>query len=227
MARFYGAIANGGKLVTPHILMDVENPNGTIVPTAAPPAPKRVPGLDPGVLRIVKQGLFMGTQDSLGTSYGVFGNFPVPIAGKTGTAQKAIDVPGYTGEADQSWWCGYGPANDAKIVVCAVIENVRRRRGGGGAGRRAGLREVLQRPADATGIHPLRLMLEYAGSQRAGLRAEREAPHLLAVVRSIDWVLLVGVAGLVAVGLWGVAGVTKFAIPSDPSYYLNRQILYA
>ena len=24
---------------------------------------------------------------------------------------------------NQSWWCGYGPANDAKIVVCAVIEN--------------------------------------------------------------------------------------------------------
>jgi rod shape determining protein RodA len=69
-------------------------------------------------------------------------------------------------------------------------------------------------------------MLEYAGSQRAGLRAEREAPRLLSVVRSLDWVLLVGVAGLVVVGLWGVAGVTKFAIPNDPSYYLNRQILY-
>jgi hypothetical protein len=33
-------------------------------------------------------------------------------------------------------------------------------------------------------------MLEYAGPQRAGLRAEREAPRLLAVVRSIDWVLI-------------------------------------
>jgi rod shape determining protein RodA len=70
-------------------------------------------------------------------------------------------------------------------------------------------------------------MLEYAGSQRAGLRAEREAPRLLAVVRSLDWILLVGIAALVVVGLWGVAGVTKSAIPSDPSYYLNRQILYA
>jgi rod shape determining protein RodA len=70
-------------------------------------------------------------------------------------------------------------------------------------------------------------MLEYAGSQRAGLRAEREAPRLLAVVRSLDWVLLAGVAGLVVVGLWGVAGVTKFAVANDPSYYLNRQILYA
>jgi rod shape determining protein RodA len=70
-------------------------------------------------------------------------------------------------------------------------------------------------------------MLEYAGSQRAGLRAERDAPHLLAVVRSLDWILLVGVGALVAVGLWGIAGVTKFALPNDPSYYLNRQILYA
>ena len=70
-------------------------------------------------------------------------------------------------------------------------------------------------------------MLEYAGSQRAGLRAEREAPRLLAVVRSLDWILLAGVAALVAVGLWGVAGVTKFAIPGDPTYYLNRQVMYA
>jgi rod shape determining protein RodA len=69
-------------------------------------------------------------------------------------------------------------------------------------------------------------MLEYAGSQRAGLR-EREAPHLLAVVRSLDWVLLAGVAALVVVGLWGVAGFTKFDVRSDPTYYLNRQILYA
>lgn len=70
-------------------------------------------------------------------------------------------------------------------------------------------------------------MLEYAGSQRAGLRAEREAPHPLAVLRSFDWILVAGVAALIAVGLWGVAGITKFAVPNDPNYYLNRQILYA
>jgi rod shape determining protein RodA len=70
-------------------------------------------------------------------------------------------------------------------------------------------------------------MLEYAGSQRTGVRDQREALHLLAVVRSLDWILLAGVAALVAVGLWGIAGVTKFAVPHDPAYYLNRQILYA
>jgi penicillin-binding protein 2 len=123
MARFYAAIANGGKLVTPHILEDVENPNGTPVPTKAPAAPRPVNGLNPADLKVVQQGLFEGTHDPLGTSYGVFGNFPVPIAGKTGTAQKVVRIPGFHGERDQSWWCGYGPSNDAKLVVCAVIEN--------------------------------------------------------------------------------------------------------
>ena len=70
-------------------------------------------------------------------------------------------------------------------------------------------------------------MLEYAGSQRAGLRTERDSPHPLAVLRSFDWVLLGGVAALVLVGLWGVAGITRFAIPGNPSFYLDRQILYA
>jgi penicillin-binding protein 2 len=124
MARLYAAIANGGRLVTPHVLMDVENPNGTIVPTTAPPIPRPIPGLDPKYLKAVQQGLYEGTHDSFGTSYGVFGTFPGPaIAGKTGTAQKIVTLPGFKGERDQSWWCGYGPANDAKLVVCAVIEN--------------------------------------------------------------------------------------------------------
>jgi penicillin-binding protein 2 len=123
MARMYAAIANGGKLVTPHVLMDVQNANGTIVPTTAPPAPQPIPGLDPKYLKVVRQGLFEGTHDPLGTSYGVFGNFPYPIAGKTGTAQKVVQLPGFTHDMSQSWWCGYGPTNAPKLVVCAVIEN--------------------------------------------------------------------------------------------------------
>ncbi|HWX09616.1 MAG TPA: penicillin-binding transpeptidase domain-containing protein, partial [Gaiellaceae bacterium] len=122
MARFYALIANGGKLVTPHILMDVENSNGTIVPVAAPPAPKDA-GVDPAALQVVRQGLWEGTHLTFGTSYGVFGKFPVSIAGKTGTAEKVVTLPGYRGLQNQSWWCGYGPTNDAKIVVCALIEN--------------------------------------------------------------------------------------------------------
>ena len=57
--------------------------------------------------------------------YGVFGHFPIDIAGKTGSAEKLIKFPGYPNAVNktQSWWCGYGPYNAPSIVVCAVIEN--------------------------------------------------------------------------------------------------------
>ena len=75
--------------------------------------------------RRCSEGLYAGTHSPLGTSYGVFGQFPVAIAGKTGTAQKLIDIPGFPNplELNQSWWCGYGPYDSPTIVVCAVIEN--------------------------------------------------------------------------------------------------------
>jgi penicillin-binding protein 2 len=122
MARFYALIANGGYLVTPHVLSEVQNPNGTPVPVAAPPSPRKV-GVDAAALHVVQQGLWEGTHISFGTSYGVFGKFPVSIAGKTGTAEKTVTLPGYRGLQNQSWWCGYGPTDNPKIVVCALIEN--------------------------------------------------------------------------------------------------------
>jgi rod shape determining protein RodA len=69
-------------------------------------------------------------------------------------------------------------------------------------------------------------MLEYAGSQRTGLQAQREGVALVNVIRSLDWILLAGVAALVAVGLWAVEGVTRFDVTGNPSYFLDRQIGY-
>jgi penicillin-binding protein 2 len=122
MARFYALLANGGKLVTPHVLLDVQDLNGASVPLPAAAPPKKV-AVDPVALQIVKQGLLESTHLTFGTSYPVFGQFPVSIAGKTGTAEKVLTIPGYVGVKNQSWWCGYGPTDNAKIVVCAVIEN--------------------------------------------------------------------------------------------------------
>ena len=70
-------------------------------------------------------------------------------------------------------------------------------------------------------------MLEYAGSGHAGRRVEHDGLALVGILRSLDWVLLAGVAGLVAVGLWAVAGATRFAVAGDPSYYFDRQVVYA
>ena len=135
MARFYALLANGGKLVQPYLVSAVERPpvSGSateIERTFAPPPPRSV-GLDPAALEAVRSGLYSATHGAAGTSVGVFGSFPVPISGKTGTAEKVVPLPGYPVDhlEDQAWWCGWGPSNGGfandkpPLVVCALIEN--------------------------------------------------------------------------------------------------------
>ena len=131
MARFYAMIANGGKLVKPYVVAQVETPaprgQAPVVQQRYTPDPPETVGVDPAALQVIRDGLYQATHASYGTSSGVFASFPVPIAGKTGTAEKVVPLPGYPPDhlEDQSWWCGYGPAETEvpRIVVCAVIEN--------------------------------------------------------------------------------------------------------
>ena len=124
MARFYALIANGGKLVTPHLVSSVEQPgNRGAVKAVFSPAPRAV-NVHPSELNAVRQGLYLATHAGYGTSSGIFGSYAVPIAGKTGTAEKHVQLPGFSGMMDQAWWCGYGPTDKTpELVVCAVIEN--------------------------------------------------------------------------------------------------------
>jgi penicillin-binding protein 2 len=128
MARFYALIANGGKLVTPHLLLDVEQPSanrapGRVLLSSRAPAPEAT-NVDAQALDVVREGLFEATHSTLGTSAAIFGSFPIPISGKTGTAEKFIDPgDGYLHNFSQSWWCGYGPSNSPDLVVCVLIEN--------------------------------------------------------------------------------------------------------
>ncbi|HET7745148.1 MAG TPA: penicillin-binding protein 2 [Gaiellaceae bacterium] len=129
MAAFYAMLANGGNLVTPYLVSDVEQPGGKGSPRVVlrrfAPRPPRPSGVDPAALAAVRDGLYAGTHSANGTSAGVFANYAIPISGKTGTAEKVVPLPGYPADhvEDQSWWCGWGPSQDAQIVVCALIEN--------------------------------------------------------------------------------------------------------
>ena len=129
MATFYAMLANGGKVVTPYLVSDVEQPGAKGSPRVVlrrfAPTPPRSAGVDPAALAAVRDGMYAATHSSAGTSSGVFAGYPVPISGKTGTAEKVVPLPGYPIDhlEDQSWWCGWGPSDAAKIVVCALIEN--------------------------------------------------------------------------------------------------------
>ena len=149
LARFYALIANGGRLLTPHVVQRAEQPgaNGgppTVLQKLTPPVShERV--VDPAMLRPIQEGLLMATHFPHGTSAGVFDSFPVVIAGKTGTAEKwSSERRRYV---DQSWWCGYGPYDAPTIVVCALIENG----GHGGTAAAPAARKVFEEYFDQHG----------------------------------------------------------------------------
>jgi penicillin-binding protein 2 len=130
MARFYALLANRGKLVTPHLVSAIEQGGGaTGSPTQGALVLRRYQptvkdlNLDPGAIEVIRQGLFEATHSSGGTSAGVFGHFPIAIAGKTGTAEKLVDVGTFMKKTNTAWWCGWAPFDAPTLVVCAVIEN--------------------------------------------------------------------------------------------------------
>jgi penicillin-binding protein 2 len=127
MTRFYAMLANGGKLVEPHVVQSVEEPatpgQPPVVLRPYSPKPAKDVGLNPNNIRVIQEGLYDATHANYGTSTGIFGSFPKTIVGKTGTAEKYVSLPGYQGLQDQAWWCGYGPYEKPTLAVCAMIEN--------------------------------------------------------------------------------------------------------
>jgi penicillin-binding protein 2 len=140
LAVAYAAIANGGTIVTPHVVADVERPGHKPISFAHPTHP--VPGLDPGVLTAIRQGLDGVTHDVDGTAYQVFGDFAVNVAGKTGTAQ--VFAPDGHELPSTALFASYAPADDPKIAVVAIIN-------GGGHGGSVAAPAVMRFYADYFG----------------------------------------------------------------------------
>jgi penicillin-binding protein 2 len=114
MAIAYAALGNGGTIVRPHVGKEVTDAAGRVLKEFVPPPRRRIQ-IDPEYRSVILDGLHDAAQAPGGTSYEVFGGFPVPVAGKTGTAQRV-------GQADQSWYMVLAPYPDPKIVTAVTIE---------------------------------------------------------------------------------------------------------
>ncbi|EDY37743.1 penicillin-binding protein 2 [Cyanobium sp. PCC 7001] len=100
MARLYAAVANGGWLVTPHL---VERP-----------VPRSRINLKPSTLAVLQKGLRMVVTE--GTARLLNDPKLPPVSGKTGTGE---DPP----RPDHAWFGGYAPADDPTLVIVAFGEN--------------------------------------------------------------------------------------------------------
>lgn len=131
MAVVYSAIANEGKVPTPHLGKQVEDDQGRLVQEIRRSAVRKV-DIDPEWRQAIMDGLKAAASGPRGTSTQVFEDWDhdrFPIYGKTGTAERV-------GKADQSWYVAYAHVNapDGRrlkpIVVAVTIE-------GGGFGAEA------------------------------------------------------------------------------------------
>jgi penicillin-binding protein 2 len=114
LAVAYAAIANGGKVVRPHLGMQIEDGAGRQLEEIRKPAKRRV-DIDPATLAAVRSGLRAAASAEGGTSADVFAGFPYPVHGKTGTAERAPNP-------DQSWYAAFVDDPVKPIVVVVTIE---------------------------------------------------------------------------------------------------------
>ncbi len=129
MAIAYSALGNGGTIVTPHLGLEVTDAAGRVQKEFQFEARRQVK-IDPGSRQAILEGLHEAAQVPPGTAAGVFGGFPIPIAGKTGTAERP-------GHADQSWFVALAPYPDPNIVMIMTVEE-------GGFGAESAAPGVLQ-----------------------------------------------------------------------------------
>jgi penicillin-binding protein 2 len=111
MAVAYSTLANGGTVVRPHVAGAVIRGGSTQVLHVKPV--RHVKLTDVWAIR---QGLYDAAHSPGGTSASLFANFPVAVAGKTGTAE----APPFD---DHSWYASWAPFGHPKVVVVVMIEH--------------------------------------------------------------------------------------------------------
>jgi penicillin-binding protein 2 len=118
MALVTAAVANGGNLLRPRLVMQVEEqtPHGSVEPM--PPGQiERNINVNPKHLEWIKMAMLADVEDSNGTGRGA--RIPeMKISGKTGTAQ----VRNAKGQTLVVWFVSFAPYDNPKYAVVVVME---------------------------------------------------------------------------------------------------------
>lgn len=128
MAVYVSMLANGGIRYRPWLVREIRGPAGE-KQAFGPEELGRVE-LPPQVWDAVRTGMRAATAPG-GTAGGVFAGFPVPVAGKTGTAENPHGD-------DHAWFVCYAPYENPTLALAVLIEQ-----GGHGTAAAAVAREIL------------------------------------------------------------------------------------
>ncbi|HEX7299295.1 MAG TPA: penicillin-binding transpeptidase domain-containing protein [Solirubrobacteraceae bacterium] len=112
MAMVASSVANGGKLMKPHLVDRVLDRDGRTVRRVGPEEMSQVMSPDTAA----KVGAMMGqvVKEGTGTAAALQG---IDVAGKTGTAE--VDRPC---GPNQLWFIAFAPAQDPRVAIAATVE---------------------------------------------------------------------------------------------------------
>lgn len=115
LANYVAQLVNHGVRYKPHLLKSVRDPetNEEIMETAPEIAGEIK--LSEETYKAIIEGMHKGAQEPGGTSYSVFGSYPVSVGGKTGSAQ----APG----GSHAVYVAFAPIDDPEVAVAVVVEN--------------------------------------------------------------------------------------------------------
>ncbi|MBQ7119403.1 MAG: hypothetical protein IJO09_04235 [Oscillospiraceae bacterium] len=115
LANYTAQLANDGIRYKPHLLKSVQKSDTKEETEVVMPEIVGEMELSEATKNAIREGLHAGAQEEGGTSYSVFENYAVTVAGKTGSAQ----APG----GSHALYVAYAPVEDPEIAIAIVVEN--------------------------------------------------------------------------------------------------------
>ena len=115
LANYIAQLANHGVRYKPHLLKSVRDPETNEEILITLPEVVGTVEMSDATYNAVVEGMRKGAQEEGGTSYSVFKDYPVAVAGKTGSAQ----APG----GSHAIYVAFAPADDPEVAVAVVVEN--------------------------------------------------------------------------------------------------------
>lgn len=114
MATVISMVANGGHRFRPYLVSKMISPtSGEVIQTFTPEELGTIP-MSPKTLEAIRTGL-RDVVTPAGTAGYIFEGFPIPIAGKTSTAENPHGD-------DHGWFVAYGPYDNPTIAIAVIIE---------------------------------------------------------------------------------------------------------
>ncbi|MBW4633928.1 MAG: penicillin-binding protein 2 [Iphinoe sp. HA4291-MV1] len=161
LVQMHGALANGGKLLTPHVVQGLIDTKGQVHYSPNRAAPRQI--FSSTTAQKVVEMMESVVDDGSGKASQIPG---YRIAGKTGTAQKASRAGGYIVGAKITSFVGILPVESPRYVVLALLDDPKGENAYGGTVAAPVAKSVMEALITIEQIPPSKSMAQTPASPR-------------------------------------------------------------